>query len=265
MAEEDVLPQYLDTQRSRSFGTVADQYDRTRPTYPEAMVADLLAPGPVDIVDVGCGTGKAGRLFIGDGRRVLGVEPDPRMAAVARTHGLDVEVGVFEEWDPGDRRFDLLVSGQAWHWVEPVAGAAKAAEVLRSGAVFAVFSNEINHTPEVRATFEAVYPRYVPAMLETSFVLGVIDTITATNDSAGQALTNGPFHDTVPGQRRPYYWSEEYTPAAWVDLVGTYSDHRALDPAVLQPLLAEVQAALSELGPRFTVTFRTDLLRAVRD
>jgi hypothetical protein len=35
------------------------------------------------------------------------------MAALARGHGLDVELARFEAWDPGVRRFDLLISGQA--------------------------------------------------------------------------------------------------------------------------------------------------------
>ena len=105
------------------------------------MVRDLLAGGPADILDVGCGTGKVARLLVGPGRRVLGVEPDRRMAAVARGHGIDIEVGTFETWDDAGRRFDLLTSGTAWHWVDPVAGAAKAAKVLRSGGGFAAFWN----------------------------------------------------------------------------------------------------------------------------
>jgi SAM-dependent methyltransferase len=82
--------------RARSFGAVAELYDRARPSYPSEMVRDLLAGGPADILDVGCGTGKVACLFVGPGRRVLGVEPDRRMAAVARGHGIDIEVGTFE-------------------------------------------------------------------------------------------------------------------------------------------------------------------------
>lgn len=47
--------------------------------------------GP-DVVDVGCGTGVAARQFQAAGCRVLGVEPDLRMAELARQTGVDVEV-----------------------------------------------------------------------------------------------------------------------------------------------------------------------------
>ena len=61
------------------------------------------------------------------GCRVLGVDVDARMADLARRSGLQVEVATFEAWDPVGRAFDAVIAGQAWHWVDPVAGAAKAA------------------------------------------------------------------------------------------------------------------------------------------
>jgi SAM-dependent methyltransferase len=63
------------------------------------------------------------------------------MADFARRRGLEVEVAAFEAWDPAGRAFDAVVAGQTWHWVDPIAGAAKAAEVLRPGGRLAVFWN----------------------------------------------------------------------------------------------------------------------------
>ena len=80
-------------QVAESFGTDPDRYDRTRPRYPHAMVERIIAasPGP-DVLDVGCGTGIEARQFQAAGCRVLGVEPDPRMAQFARRSGVEVEV-----------------------------------------------------------------------------------------------------------------------------------------------------------------------------
>src|SRR3954471_7627 len=62
---------------AESFGADAARYDRARPSYPAAMVARIVAaaPGP-DVLDVGCGTGIAARLFRDAGCRVLGVDVD---------------------------------------------------------------------------------------------------------------------------------------------------------------------------------------------
>ena len=73
-------------QVAESFGLDPGRYDRARPRYPDAMVQAIVAasPGP-GVLDVGCGTGIAARQFQAAGCRVLGVEPDARMATPVGT------------------------------------------------------------------------------------------------------------------------------------------------------------------------------------
>ena len=78
-------------------------YDRLRPGYPDALMDDLVAVGPTSGLDVGCGTGKVARAFIARRLPVWGVEPDKAMAAVARSHGVPIELARFETWDPAGR------------------------------------------------------------------------------------------------------------------------------------------------------------------
>ena len=129
LAEPEPREPHQARQVAESFGTDAERYDRTRPRYPDALVERVVAasPGP-SVLDVGCGTGIAARQFQAAGCQVLGVEPDARMADFARRTGVEVEVARFEAWESAGRAFDAVIAGQAWHWVDPVAGAAKAAQ-----------------------------------------------------------------------------------------------------------------------------------------
>ena len=57
------------------------------------------APRPARSSTSAAAPARRRRLLAAPGVAVLGVEPDPKMAAVARRHGLEVEVGAFEQWD----------------------------------------------------------------------------------------------------------------------------------------------------------------------
>ncbi|MDT4937101.1 MAG: hypothetical protein QOG80_772, partial [Pseudonocardiales bacterium] len=151
--------------RAESFGDVAEAYERHRPSYPEALIDDLVAARPTNALDIGTGTGKAARLLAARGVPVLGVEIDTQMAAVARRFGLDVEVASFETWHADGRMFDLVISGQAWHWIDPAVGVPKAASLLRPGALLALFWNTASLEASMRAALREVYGRLAPDTL----------------------------------------------------------------------------------------------------
>ena len=97
-----------DRDRARSFGTVAEDYDRARPTYPGELIDDLVAGGTPSVLDIGCGTGKAAELFIARGCSVVGVEADPRMADVARRKGIAAHPPGVRGGTAGRRAFEIL-------------------------------------------------------------------------------------------------------------------------------------------------------------
>jgi SAM-dependent methyltransferase len=148
--------------RAESFGAVAELYDRARPTYPPALVQALVAEHPRRVLDVACGTGIAGALLAAQGCEVLGVELDERMARLARTRGLQVEVTPFERWEARGRSFDLAICAQAWHWIEPRAGTAKIAASLAANGRIALFWNFGDPPAEVAERLAPIYARLEP-------------------------------------------------------------------------------------------------------
>ena len=154
----------LALQRSKLFDQQAEAYDRVRPTYPDAVIDELLGPVPagLDVLDVGCGTGIASRQIAQRGAKVLGVELAPRMAEIARGHGVDVETAAFEAWGAAGRTFDRVTSAQAWHWLDLPMATAKAASVLRPGGKLCLIWNAGCQPDDLADALEEVYARIVP-------------------------------------------------------------------------------------------------------
>ena len=248
---------HQDRARAGSFGADAERYDRTRPRYPDAMVDDLVAGGTPAVLDVGCGTGIVATAFTARGCAVLGVEPDPRMAAVAERKGIAVETATFEEWDAAGRTFDLVVSGQAWHWVDPERGPAKAAEVLRPGGRFAVFWNLGGPDRATHALLDEVYRRHAPELLNGSVALGKLEDRRESDAAAIRAT--GRFAEP---EVRTYEWTQRHTTAEWVDQLPTHSDHALLPDATRAALLADITATLDTAGGGLTLHYRTLVITA---
>jgi SAM-dependent methyltransferase len=245
--------------RAESFGTDAERYDRARPSYPAEMIDELVAGRRARVLDVGCGTGKVASLFLARGCEVLGVDPDARMATVAASRGVQVEVANFEAWDPADRIFDLVVSGQAWHWVDPSVGPAKAAAILSPRGRLAIFWNRGEHDAETKTALDEAYGRFAPTLARASVPLG-----NKPPDNAADIAAIAATHLFAPCQLRTYLWTRRYSRDQWLDQLGTHSDHIALPPQELVMLLEAVGDAIDRLGGSITIRYETRLISAQR-
>ncbi|MGX7674092.1 class I SAM-dependent methyltransferase [Plantactinospora sp. DSM 117369] len=250
---------HLHRRMAESFGVDPERYDRSRPPYPDAMIERIVALSPgTDFLDIGCGTGIEARQFLAAGRAVLGVEADPRMAGFARGTGLKVEVATFEAWEPAGRTFDAVVSGTAWHWVDPIAGAAKAARILRPAGVLAPFGHVYQLPPTVADALAAAYRRVVP---DSPLNLGgpadgsILDGYQALYARAADGIREaGGFSE--PELWR-YDWKRSYTRDELLDLVSTSGGLSSLPPDRVAAVLADVGAAVDDLGGSVTLPYAT--------
>ncbi|MFB7178214.1 class I SAM-dependent methyltransferase [Streptomyces sp. NPDC056257] len=261
-------------QVAESFGADAERYDRARPRYPEGLLERIVpgAPGSPGspagpgerVLDVGTGTGIAARQFQALGCRASGVEPDPRLAELARRFGLAVDVATFEDWDPAGRRYDAVVAAQAWHWVDPVAGAAKAARILRPGGRLAAFWNVFRFPVEVADAIAEVCRRVVPeAPFDFGAMLtGAMDGYQALFDKTSDGIReSGGF--TEPERWRSD-WEWTYTRDAWLDQMPTLGAFTRLPPDRMAEVLDGAGTAVDAMGGSFTMHYATVAITAVR-
>ncbi len=256
---------------AESFGVDPERYDRARLRYPDELVQRIITTAPGrDILDVGCGTGIEARQFRAADCTVLGVDPDPRMADFARRTGIEVEVSTFEDWDPAGRTFDAVVAGQAWHWVDPVAGAAKAARILRPGGLLAVFGHAFDAPTEVTEALATAYRRVAP-----DSPLRFPTTGDDRNSMTAVQIYQAMFAKAADGIRQaggfdePEQWrfdrEQSYTRDEWLDHLCTTGALTQLPPEKLTEVLDVVGAALDRIGGGFTLPYTTLAATAVRN
>ncbi len=137
----------LERSYGKVFDQVADEYDRHRPTYPDALLGhacEVAALGAGDrVLEIGCGTGQLTRNLLARGLRVSVIEPGDRLIALARQNLGDIGDVEFvnarlEDAPLPRERFHAVFSASAMHWIDPDLGWQKAAEALAPGGTLAL-------------------------------------------------------------------------------------------------------------------------------
>jgi SAM-dependent methyltransferase len=244
-------------EEARVFGEVAELYDALRPGYPNALVDAVLASvsEPRRALEAGAGTGKATVVLAERGVEVEAIEPDRRMAAIARRRvkGLSVEVRElrFEDWTGPPGQFDLVVCAQAWHWIDAARGAAVATRALREDGALAVWWTRPRAVPgTVLAAVQDAYRQVAPALVDRTSLLVVRPGVDVP----------APLPGFGPWRSSSFPWTHVYDAENYAQLIQTQGDHRLLADAQLAELLTAVKSAIGHAGNgRIEYRFSTDL------
>ncbi|HKT00731.1 MAG TPA: class I SAM-dependent methyltransferase [Rugosimonospora sp.] len=247
-----------------TFGDDAYLYDQARPGYPAQLFKDLAELAGLRpqsrVLEIGCGTGQATVPLAQLGGTVVAVELSPALAAVA-SHNLrtfphvSVVVSAFEDWTPPTTPFDLVLSATAFHWIDPGVRVAKVAGLLRPGGGLAVVSTHhvAGGTEAFFVDSQHCYERFDP---KTPPGLRLTPAADIPDDSTefDQSRRFGP------AQFRRYEWEQTYTTREYLNLLMTYSGHRALPVTARSGLLACIASLIdNSYGGRISKRYLTHL------
>jgi SAM-dependent methyltransferase len=231
------------------FDTVADDYDRVRPSYPAEAFDDLvelaaLTPG-ARLVEVGCGTGQATIPLVERGFDVVAVEPGEHLAALTRLRlagfpNVDVVTSTFEDWRAaGGTGFDAVVSFAAFHWVDPATRYAKTARLLAPRGALAVFEWQDTLTDDGDPFFVAMLEDYAAVVPEWKLTAASPpDTVEGRDRIKAFVDASGVF---APADIRHYLWQVTYTAHDYVTFLGTQGSFLVLDETRRKRLLDRIE------------------------
>jgi SAM-dependent methyltransferase len=161
---------------TQRFSSRVENYIKYRPDYPKPILALLrrdcgLTPASV-IADIGSGTGISSRLFLANGNRVYGVEPNPEMRqgaeqALTKYQRFVSLPATAEATTLPDAGVDFVVAGQAFHWFDVAKARVEFARILKPDGWVVLMWNErhVSDTLFLR-NYERILKTYCPEYAE---------------------------------------------------------------------------------------------------
>jgi SAM-dependent methyltransferase len=248
-----------------AFNEVPALYDRFRPGYPIGAIDALLelasVPDRGRVLEIGPGTGQLTMPLAVRGYAITALEPGPRLAAfLARKAralpNVEVVQARMEDAALEPASWDLVVSATAFHWVDPEARWAIAANALRPNGALGLLRTDHAMGAQSRAYYEGAAPIY--------------RRLTPDGDEPYQPPPEteiGGFRDEMAAsgwfevvEERQFGWDRRHTSATLIGLLRTYSDHRAIARRRRLALTNELRALIDdELGGSFVDRYVTTL------
>ncbi len=244
-----------------TFDTVAAAYGKLRPGYVKELYEALLDYVPLSessrVVEVGSGGGQATAPILTTGCRLTAVEYGERFSALLKEKfreypNFSVVTGKFEDTPFEDGVYDLVFSASAFHWVPEKIGYEKVFAMLKSGGAFARFANHpyrCKGNPALGREIDGIYDRYYNKYYHKGHETISEYTEREARDRAWIAAKYG-FSDI---RYKLFYRDRVFSAKEYIALLGTYSDHIAIEENYRAEFFAKIEEAIHSHGDTITV------------
>jgi SAM-dependent methyltransferase len=237
--------------RRESFDEVALLYNAARPGYPPTLVDDLMELAGMNqghrVLEIGPGTGQLTVPLAERGLSLIGVELGTNMARIARRNlssftNVEVVVADFDTWALPVEPFDLVVAATAFHWLDPATRLERCAKALRSGGILAILETHWGVSDREDSFWtdsQSCYSKWDPDYDSEIRPVTLRDLPLKRTD-----IANSPIFELVAHRR--YHCDRRYDAVQYCNLLGTFSNIRALTETARMGFLACVQDLINK-------------------
>lgn len=250
-----------------TFDTVASTYEKLRPGYVKEVYQAIFDYIPIDensnVVEVGSGGGQATAPIINTGCRLTAVEYGEHFSELLKKKfqeypGFSVITGKFEDTELEANAFDLVFSASAFHWIPEKIGYEKVFSMLKQGGVFARFANHPYRdkgNPALSNVIDEIYDEYYYKFHNKK--RGVLTEY--TEEQAEERAMIACKYGFTDIQYALFYRERVFSAKEYIKLLGTYSDHIAIEENIRRKFLKKIEEAINDHGCKITIYDTIDM------
>jgi len=246
------------------FNDNANSYDKYRPKYPSEVVEELIDLSQIKtkdkILEIGCGTGQITIDFIKRGYEIIAVEKGEYLSRIASNKIEKYGIGkiinsTFEEWIPSEK-FKLMISAQAFHWINKKRGINKILKLLKeNGSIGLIWNVDKSQETEFWKQSGKVYDKYLPKKKGQG---GMEETIDEHWDYINKRK------ELINFEKRDYQWEKLYSKEEYLGLLSTFSPHMSMESYKREKFFKEIESIIEEMNNQVLKQYKTVLLFATK-
>lgn len=250
-----------------TFDTEASKYDKMRPGYADELFQAIFEYVKIGegsrVIEVGSGSGQATLPLLKTGCELTSVEYGENFSRILMEKfggykGFKVITGKFEDVDLEDDAYDLVFSATAFHWVPEEIGYPKVYSALKSGGAFARFANRPRNSqnaPELAAEIDALYEEYY----NKAYDIKSGTKKWFTEEKAKEISLIPAKYGFTDITYKLFYRERVFTADEYIQLLGTYSDHIAIEETIRNEFFSKIAAAINRYGGKIIISDTMDL------
>ena len=245
-----------------TFNTEAEKYEKMRPGYVPELYEDIFNYITIDktsnVLEVGIGGGQATLPILKTGCKLTAVEYGENFAKLCCQKFMEFSnfstvTAKFEDFEYDKNIYDLIYSASAFHWIPEEIGYTKVFDMLKSGGVFARFANhpyKDKGREEIHEALQKIYSLYMP---------GAISANKYSENEAKKLADMAQKYGFVDISYKLYHRTRSFTASEYISLLGTYSDHIAIEEHTRNKFFSEIEETIHNFGGQIAIYDTIDL------